>query len=178
MLGLVTKLPPYGSCLWILKKSKDSAVKKFARQFTLAMFALVLCGACTTLSTPTFSDESGAIRGYDPVAYHLQGEPVKGSPEFATEYNGATWYFSSDEHRDLFENDPEKFAPQYGGYCAYAMSKNFVVSIDPNAWKIVDDKLYLNYSPGVRRTWLKDIPGYVEKADANWQNKISQPEFK
>lgn len=152
-------------------------MKIFARQMTLSILALVHCSACTTLSTPTFSDESGAIRGYDPVGYHLRGEPVQGSPEFTSEYNGATWYFSSSEHRELFESDPEKFAPQYGGYCAYAMSRNFVVSIDPNAWKIVDDKLYLNYSPGVRRTWLKDIPGNVEKADANWQNKISQPEF-
>lgn len=145
---------------------------------TIATALLILtCSACTTLKTPTFSDDQGAIRGYDPVAYHLVQTPTKGDSQFASKYNGANWYFANSANKALFDRDPKKYAPEYGGYCSYAMSKGFVVSIDPDAWTIVDDKLYLNYSLGVRKTWLKDVPGYIDKADANWQKKITQPVF-
>ena len=129
------------------------------------------------MDSATFADEIGAIRGYDPVAYHTEMMPVKGNPAYAHEYNNAIWQFSREENLKLFRNDPERYAPEYGGYCAYAMSKGYVVSTDPRAWTIKDNKLYLNYSFGVRKTWLKDVPGYVAKADANWQSKISQPVF-
>ena len=138
---------------------------------------ILICSACTTLKTPTFADDEGAIRGYDPVAYHLLQTPTKGESRFSSEYNGATWHFANSANQSLFEKDPQRYAPQYGGYCSYAMSKGFVVSIDPDAWTIVDDKLYLNYSLGVRKTWLKDIPGYVDKADTNWREKVAQPVF-
>lgn len=144
----------------------------------LATGLLAALSACTTLKTPTFTDEMGAIRGYDPVAYHTKMQPVKGDPAYSYNYNNAVWQFSSEENLKLFRSDPERYAPEYGGYCAYAMSKGYVVSTDPQAWKVEDGKLYLNYSLGVRNTWLKDIPGYVIKADANWQEKISQTEFK
>lgn len=133
--------------------------------------------ACTTLKTPTFADDAGAIRGYDSVAYHTQQMPVKGSSEHSFIYNDAEWYFSSSENLDLFRRNPDRYAPQYGGYCAYAMSNGWVVSTDPDAWHIEDEKLYLNYSLGVRKTWLKDIPGYIAEADVNWEEKISKPEF-
>lgn len=142
-----------------------------------AVCVLMTCSACTTLKAPTFADDMGAIRGYDPVAYHLEQMPVKGNPLYSFEYNDATWQFSSEENLDKFRNDPERYAPQYGGFCAYAMSKGFVVSTNPEAWTIVDSKLYLNYSLGVRKTWLKDVPGYIEKGDTHWQEKISQPVF-
>lgn len=147
------------------------------RAVAATLFFLV-AGGCTTLQTPTFADDAGAIRGYDPVAYHLVQAPTKGNAGFSSKYNGATWYFATAANKSLFDGAPQKYAPQYGGYCSYAMSKGFVVSIDPDAWTIVDDKLYLNYSLGVRNTWLKDVPGYVEKANNNWQQKIAQPEFK
>ncbi len=114
---------------------------------------------------------STAIKGYDAVAYHTQSKPVEGSKEFTVEWNDATWRFSSAENRDLFKADPTKYAPQYGGWCAYAMAQGKKVNIDPEAWKIVDGKLYLNYSKKVQADWSKDIPGYVTKADAEW-NKI------
>lgn len=119
----------------------------------------------------------GAIRGYDPVAYHTEMMPVKGDPQYSYEYNNAIWQFASEENRKLFRDDPERYSPQYGGFCAYAMSNGLVVSTDPQAWKIEGGKLYLNYSPGVRKTWLKDVPGYVARADAKWQDKISRPTF-
>jgi YHS domain-containing protein len=93
---------------------------------------------------------------------------VKGSDKFVHQWKGVTWRFSSAENRDRFAAAPEKYAPQYGGYCAYGVAQNYAVSIDPQAWSIVDGKLYLNYSRSVRETWSKDIPGHIRKADAHW----------
>jgi YHS domain-containing protein len=115
----------------------------------------------------------GAIRGYDPVAYFTQGRPVKGSGDFILEYKGATWKFSSAENRQAFVEMPEKYAPQYGGYCAYAVSQGYTASIDPQAWTIVDERLYLNYSKDVRAEWSRDIPGNIKKANANWPGVLS-----
>ena len=143
----------------------------------MAIGILTTLSACTTLNAQTFVNDDGAIRGYDAVAYHTEMKPVKGSPAYTYQFNGATWRFASEENLQRFQDNPERYAPQYGGYCAYAMSKGYVVSSDPDAWKIVDGKLYLNYSLGVRKTWLKDVPGYIAKADANWQDKISRPTF-
>jgi len=110
----------------------------------------------------------GAIRGYDPVAYFTRGKPVKGNSDHTVEYKGATWKFSSAKNRLAFAGMPEKYAPQYGGYCAYAVSQGYTASIDPEAWTIVDDKLYLNYNKDIRAKWSRDIPGNIEKANANW----------
>jgi len=141
------------------------------RQLTILGMLVALSG-CGTLNSPTFSDGAGAIRGYDPVAYHLENGPVKGNTAYSYQYNNATWLFSSQENLDLFRGNPARYAPEYGGYCAYGMSKGFVVSTDPNAWTIEDGKLYLNHSPGVRRTWLKDVPGNIGRADRHWQDKL------
>lgn len=138
---------------------------------------LIATAGCTMLNTPTFSPEGTAIRGYDPVGYHLESRPVKGQREFSYTYNDAVWHFASRENLEMFRSDPEKYAPAYGGYCAYAMSKGFVVSTDPDAWAIEDGKLYLNYSLGVRKTWLKDVPGYIERADGHWAEKIATQDF-
>jgi len=128
----------------------------------------VLAGKPLILST-----QDGAIEGYDPVAYFTQAKPVKGSDEYSFEWNGATFKFSSQEHLDLFEAAPEKYTPQYGGYCAYAVSEGATASTVPEAWTIVDDKLYLNFSLGVRNLWSKDIPGRVARADANWPDVLN-----
>ena len=93
---------------------------------------------------------------------------MKGSPEFRVEFEGATFQFASAAHRDAFAADPSKFVPQYGGYCAYGMAKGYKAKIDPAAFTVVSHKLYLNYSEAVRSRWLTDIPGYIQKADANW----------
>jgi YHS domain-containing protein len=109
-----------------------------------------------------------AIEGTDPVAYFTESRPVEGSSDFEHEWMGASWRFVSAENRDRFAADPEKYAPQYGGYCAWAVSQGYTAKIDPEAWTIVDDKLYLNYSKDVRTQWSGDIPGNVAKGDANW----------
>ena len=116
---------------------------------------------------PVYQHGGLAIRGYDPVAYYQQSAPVKGSVQFSYQWHGATWLFASAENRDRFQAEPEHYAPQYGGYCAYAVSKGRTASIDPEAWKIVDGKLYLNYSKGIQKKWEQDVPGNIVKADRN-----------
>lgn len=144
------------------------------RTFAL-LSMLAILSACTSItSKPTFNTEFGAIRGYDPVAYFTEERPVKGSSEFTTDHNGATWHFSSKENKALFDGNPEKYSPQYGGYCAYGMANGFVVSTDPDAFSLVDGKLYLNYSLSVRKTWLKDVPGNIKSADENWLSKSAK----
>ncbi|MDJ0636750.1 MAG: YHS domain-containing (seleno)protein [Xenococcaceae cyanobacterium MO_188.B29] len=128
-----------------------------------------------TKSAPQVYTESQsglAIRGTDPVAYFTQGKAIKGSNQYEYEWQGATWRFSSAENMRLFASNPETYAPQYGGYCAKGLSEGNVVSTDPNAWKIVDGKLYLNYSPQVQRQWLRDVPGNIAKADSRWPNVL------
>jgi YHS domain-containing protein len=118
---------------------------------------------------PVYSNWRGrAIDGTDPVAYFTEGRPVSGSSDFTHEWNGTTWYFASAENRDAFVANPEQYAPQYGGYCAWAVSQGYTAKIDPEAWAIVDGKLYLNYSKDVQARWQKDVPGHIAKADANW----------
>jgi YHS domain-containing protein len=116
--------------------------------------------------TGTFS--SLAVSGYDPVAYFTSGKPVEGRSNFEFEWNGATWRFASARNLAAFKASPESFAPQYGGYCAWAVAEGYTASSDPNAWRIVGKKLYLNYSAGVQRQWLEDIPGNIAKGDTNW----------
>lgn len=113
-------------------------------------------------------DNGLAIHGTDPVAYFTEGAAVTGSPEFTHDWGDATWQFASAENRDLFAANPQQYAPQYGGFCAWAVSQGYTASIDPNAWRIVEGRLYLNYSPGVQRRWERDIPGNISSADANW----------
>ena len=118
---------------------------------------------------PVFTNLWGqAIRGYDPVAYFKQGKPVEGQKKYQYKWKGATWYFSSEKNRDDFIQSPENYAPQYGGYCAWAVSQGYTASIDPEAWRIYEGKLYLNYSKGVQKDWLEDIPGNIAKGDKNW----------
>ena len=117
---------------------------------------------------PIFNDGGTAIRGYDPVAYFTQGKPVEGSPQYTAEYKGARWQFASMENRDLFTTTPEKYAPQFGGYCAWAVANNYTASTDPHAWSIKDGKLYLSYSKFVRARWAIDKPGNIAKANQNW----------
>jgi len=116
------------------------------------------------------SDDNVAINGYDPVGYFTMGKPVKGSGGHKSQVEGATWLFSSAENKSKFDANPKKYLPKYGGFCAYAMSKGAKAPTDPNAWTIVDNKLYLNYSPVVRGIWKKDQAENIKKADLNWPN--------
>lgn len=109
-----------------------------------------------------------AIDGTDPVAYFTEGRPVEGSSDFTYEWNGATWRFASAQNRDTFKAAPARYAPQYGGYCAWAVSQGYTASTDPDAWKIVDGKLYLNYNKDVQKRWETDVPGNIASANDNW----------
>jgi YHS domain-containing protein len=130
---------------------------------------LLFCGAAAAQQAPVYSTFlGGAIQGYDPVAYFTEGRAVEGSRQFSHQWSGATWRFASAANRDRFAQAPEKYAPQYGGYCAYGVAGGYAVKIDPQAWSVVDGKLYLNYSPAVQADWKKDVPGYIRKADTNW----------
>lgn len=134
----------------------------------LLLVLLVVGSVGSTYASQQFERNGLAIDGYDPVAYFTEKKPVKGSPEFRTTYQGSTFLFASATHRDAFVAEPTKYAPQYGGFCAYGMAKGYKAVIDPAAFTVVRDKLYLNYSESVRTRWLSDIPGYVQKADTNW----------
>ena len=114
-----------------------------------------------------------AIDGTDPLSYFDQGRPIAGSSDITYEWNGATWRFTSVENRDRFAANPEKFAPQYGGYCAWAVSQGYTASTTPEAWKIVDGKLYLNYSRSVQKTWEENIPGNISSGDKNWPSVLN-----
>lgn len=109
-----------------------------------------------------------AAGGYDVVAYFTEGKPVEGSKDFSLEHEGAKWRFSSQANLDLFKSDPEKYAPKYGGYCAYAASQGYTAKGDPEAWTVHEDRLYLNYSLAVRDRWSADKVNYIAQADANW----------
>jgi YHS domain-containing protein len=113
-----------------------------------------------------------AVDGFDPVAYFKAGKPVEGSSQFEYSWNGADWRFASAENLAAFKADPTAFAPQYGGYCAWAVSQGYTASADPQRWRIVDGKLYLNYSKDVQAKWEQDIPGFIAKANANWPKVI------
>jgi YHS domain-containing protein len=120
-------------------------------------------------------DKSGvAIQGYDPVAFFTDKKPIKGSDQFAIRHNGATYYFASKEHRDLFKADPAKYEPSFGGYCAYGVSRNKLVEIDVEAFQIVNGRLLLQYSKSVRDDFNKDTKGNLGKADANWPGLVEK----
>jgi hypothetical protein len=109
-----------------------------------------------------------ALRGYDPVAYFAESRPVEGSKQFTHRYADVTWRFTNAANRDLFAQDPEKYAPQFGGYWAWGISQAKFFDGDPQIWKIVDGKLYVNYNKEIEKIWEQDIPGFIEKADTNW----------
>jgi len=111
---------------------------------------------------------SKAVSGYDPVAYFTESKPVKGKKQFSMEYEGATWLFSSQANLDSFKADPEKYAPQYGGYCAYAVGIGQIASGDPENWDIVDGKLYINYNDSTQKLWHEKQAEYIVQGDANW----------
>lgn len=117
---------------------------------------------------PVYSSWGKAIKGYDPVAYFTESKAVKGDKQHTVEWNGASWYFASADNAELFKAEPEKYAPQYGGYCAYAVSQGITAKIDPQAWTIDNGKLYLNYNKSVLDRWNEDRTNHIIDADKNW----------
>ncbi len=117
---------------------------------------------------PVFNQSGVAIRGYDPVAYFTDDRPVKGDPSHAYQRMGTSWQFANKTNLKTFVDNPEKYAPHYGGYCAYAASSGYIASTHPNARTIYNDKLYLNYSTSIRKRWSKNKDGHIISADKNW----------
>jgi len=109
-----------------------------------------------------------AIKGYDTVAYFTMNKPVMGSSRYSATYKNSIYHFTSAEHRDLFKTDSAKYAPQYGSFCAMGVAMGLKFDTDPTAWKIVDQKLYLNLSKDVQKAWLRDVPGNLQTAEQNW----------
>jgi len=154
-----------------------------SRRLMLTLGAAALFAGGAALAAPPINNLKGglfggrgdtAILGYDPVAYFTDGKPAKGQDAFAWEWMGTRWKFASQAHLDLFKASPEKYAPQYGGYCAYGVSQDHLVSIEPDKFRVLDGKLYLNYDAEVQATWLKDPAGYIRQADAKFQALLKQ----
>jgi YHS domain-containing protein len=159
------------------------------RMFTMIASALLLVGAlqATVRAAEPINTygESGAffsepkrtgvaIRGYDPVAYFTDRKPVAGKDAFVTEWMGAQWKFASQDHLDKFKAEPAKYAPQYGGYCAYGVANGKAVKIEPEQWTVVDGKLYLNYDADINKTWRADRGNYIRQADSKFAELIGK----
>ncbi|MEM7562862.1 MAG: YHS domain-containing (seleno)protein, partial [Pseudomonadota bacterium] len=135
------------------------------KQLTLGLILSFFAGSALALDEINTSWLSNvALEGHDPVGYFKENAPVKGSKAHQLEWKGATWHFSSAENKALFESNPEKYAPQYGGYCAFAAAKNSIANGDPEQFTIVDDKLYLNYNAQVRKMWLVSTDKFIADA--------------
>ena len=137
---------------------------------TVALFSAGAAFANDPVHTSRSSDL--AVGGYDTVSF-FSGAPQTGSSDFETSYRGATWRFTSQANLDRFLANPDQYAPQYGGYCAWAVSQGYTAPGNPRYWKVVDGKLYLNFNGKVQRDWEKDIPGFIAKANANWPSVLN-----
>ena len=145
------------------------------RRTALVVFALLALPQFAVAPAPAAEPEiftglvpGTAVGGYDAVAYHTQGMPVEGSTEFTYQWKGAEWRFASRENLEAFRADPEAYAPQFGGYCAYRVAKGYAVKGEPERWKIVEGKMNLNYDKRIQRSWEADIPGYIGEANSKW----------
>ena len=148
--------------------------------------AIAIVGAATLVRGPggldtqltrfnTLDSPSGAaIKGYDPVAYFVDGAPKLGKAEFTAEHGGVRWQFSSAGNKQRFLREPDKYLPAFGGYCAYGVAQGYLVKIDPKAWSIRQGTLYLNYDPGVQKQWEKDPEGFIDTARKAWPDLIKQ----
>lgn len=143
--------------------------RSFVLTAVVAASAIGLTSEMAHAAEPeAFATNGIAINGYDPVAYFTESKPVEGDPSITSDWMGAKIQFASAEHKAMFDTDPEKYAPKYGGYCAYAVSKGYTATTDPAAWSIYEDRLYLNFSKSVRALWSVRKGSRVRSADANW----------
>jgi len=139
-------------------------MKKFILSILVALAAL----SSHAQQSAIYSTKDGAIAGYDVVSYYTEGHAVKGKKEIAYRYADADWHFASEENLKAFKDNPEKYLPQYGGYCAFGCSRGYKAPTEPDAFTVVNGKLYLNYNKDVRTEWNKDRDALIKKADANW----------
>jgi YHS domain-containing protein len=138
------------------------------------LFSTLFLASSVQALEPINTSRGLALRGYDPVAYFTEGKPRKGRAEFETSWMDVTWRFTSSESMKAFVSNPSKYAPQYGGYCAWAVSRNYTADADPEAWRIVGGKLYLNYNAKVQKEWQKDTAGNITRGDRNWPELLQK----
>jgi len=150
---------------------------KFRPSQTTTLILAAILSACaatpgrisqTTVVDAVDNQHGLALQGYDPVAYFADGKPTAGSVAISYRWQGAAWHFSSAQHRDAFAADPLRYAPQFGGYCAYAVSRGTTAEGDPKQWAVVDGKLYVNNNPLAQKLWNQDRPGNIEAGVINW----------
>jgi YHS domain-containing protein len=136
----------------------------------IATIALAIDGAnAADAPASVNADAAGlALYGYDPVAYSADNKATLGDPAITTSHEGAVYRFASAAHREAFLADPARYLPAYGGYCAYGVAQGYKVKVDPEAWTVVDGRLYLNYDKGAQSQWLQDTVGFITKSESNW----------
>jgi len=155
-----------------------SSINTFSARWVQALIgvvAMLMAGLATagvdvnTTGGGTAKGFGLAAHGYDTVAYFTEGRPMRGSAKFSAVHNEATYRFVSQENLDMFSKNPEKYVPQYGGFCAYGVAVGAKFDGDPEYWEIVDGKLYFNLNSDIQKTWVKDIPGNIKKANKQWK---------
>jgi hypothetical protein len=153
----------------------QSPAIRLTRRGLAALFAgLAVAGEARAAKPEIHAPAGLALGGFDPVAHVTLGRPVQGDERFETTWRGARWRFASAEHRDLFLAAPERYAPQYGGHCAWAMARGYLAPGDARHWRIVDGRLFVNYDASVQRRWVRDIPGFIAAADRNWPGVLAR----
>lgn len=150
-------------------------MKKYLSFLTVLTIFISACNTGNKKVSEVFVTKDGAINGYDAVAYFKENKPVKGNSQYQHKWKDAVWYFSSNDNLSTFKADPEKYAPQYGGYCAYGTADGHKATTEPDAWTIVNDKLYFNYNKEVKAEWLKKRDEFIKQADANWPKVKTEP---
>ena len=143
----------------------NASLQRFAQ---IALVAFASATVSVAWAGDYFEKDGIAIRGHDPVAYFKEGKPAKGSTEHRFEHQGSVFLFASRANRDTFAAEPDKYAPQYGGFCAFGTAGGYKAAVDPAAFSVVNGKLHLNYNRDVQKQWLADVPGFVGKADRQW----------
>ena len=162
-----------------MKSMKKIVAVVFVAALITAGLIFILKSRNRSVETVNKTANGIALQGYDAVAYFNESKATEGKPEFSHEWNGAKWLFANPANRDAFKKEPEKYAPQYGGYCSWAVSRGYTANADPRAWKIVDGKLFLNYNKDVQKRWEEDIPGNINSANQNWITfQTKKPEHK
>lgn len=144
------------------------------KHLLLILTFITVSGAAMAQSSEIFAPGGKAIHGYDVVSFHTEGRAVPGKTEWSMKWKEADWLFSNQANLDSFKLSPEKYAPQYGGYCAFGMARGYKAPTAIDTWTIVDSKLYFNFNLQVKNKWSEDKPGMIAKADKNWQNVKSK----
>lgn len=139
------------------------------KQIFAFIFLLAACSSSPKKGAEIFQKDGAAIGGYDPVAFFTENKPVQGSPAIHLNWKEAEWRFSSQANLDSFQRSPEKYAPQYGGYCAFGTAEGHKAPTEADTWTVIDGKLYFNYNQEVKQLWDKDRKGFIVKADENWE---------